>query len=236
MDLPSFRVSVGEYLKGGAMDHLRVFLVDPNQLFREGLKRLLDDEKYVVAGEAKSLDDALPSILAHRGIDLVVFDCEMPEASDPAGALRAIREALPAVRIVVLTNNATRSMLGRALGWGVDAYLLKDMSPEALTRSLQLAMMGQQVFPTRLTVALLGIDAPAAEKPAAAPHGLSPRENQILRFLVNGASNKLIARELELSEATVKVHVKGLLRKVQASNRTQAAVWALNNGYADERA
>jgi two-component system nitrate/nitrite response regulator NarL len=160
----------------------------------------------------------------------------MPEAKDPAASIAAIREALPAVRIVVLTNNATRNMLGRALGWGVDAYLLKDMSPEALTRSLQLAMMGQQVFPTRLTVALLGTGAPEpAVEPATAPRGLSPREDQILRFLVSGASNKLIARELNISEATVKVHLKGLLRKVQASNRTQAAVWALNHGYADGR-
>jgi two-component system nitrate/nitrite response regulator NarL len=139
------------------------------------------------------------------------------------------------VRIVVLTNNATRTVLGRAIGWGVDAYLLKDMSPVALTRSLQLVMLGQQVFPTRLAVSLLGTGAPEpVEEPAASARGLSPRENQILRFLVNGASNKLIARELNISEATVKVHLKGLLRKVQASNRTQAAIWGLNHGYANE--
>jgi two-component system nitrate/nitrite response regulator NarL len=221
---------------GEIMDRLGIFLIDTNQLFREGLKRLLNEQRCAVVGEARHLEEALPQIVAGRGIDLVVFDSATAVHPDPAPALRAIREALPTVRVVVLTDDATPAGFGRAMGWGIDGYLLKDMSPEALTRSLQLAMMGQQVFPTRLTVALLGTGAPAvAEKPAASPRGLSPREDQILRFLVNGASNKLIARELELSEATVKVHVKGLLRKVQASNRTQAAVWALNNGYADER-
>ena len=219
------------------MDRLRVFLVDPNQLFRAGLKRLLDEQKCAVVGEAKSLDEALPQILAGCGTNLVVFDCETPEATDPAAAIRAIRSELPAVRIVVLTNDATPGVFGRAISWGIDGYLLKDMSPEALTRSLQLVTMGQQIFPTRLTVALLGatVPEPAAEE-AASARGLSRREDQILRFLVNGASNKHIARELAISEATVKVHLKGLLQKVQASNRTQAAVWALNHGYAEARA
>jgi two-component system nitrate/nitrite response regulator NarL len=219
------------------MDRLGIFLIDPNQLFREGLKRLLSEQKCAVVGEAKTLEEALPEIGAGRGIDLVVFDCEAPEGSNPAAAIRTLRSALPTVRVVVLTNNATPGLFGRAIGWGIDGYLLKDMSPEALTRSLQLVTMGQQIFPTRLTVSLLGTGAPAPEKTAAvAGRGLSQREDQILHFLVSGASNKLIARELDLSEATIKVHVKGLLRKVQASNRTQAAIWALNNGYADERA
>jgi two-component system, NarL family, nitrate/nitrite response regulator NarL len=219
------------------MDCHRVFLVDPNQLFREGLKRLLDAEKYAVVGEARHLDGALPQILSRRDADLVVLDFDAPEAKDPAATVKAIRSALPGVRIVVLTNNATRPVLGRALGWGIDAYLLKDMSPEMLTRSLQLVMLGQQVFPRQaMTASLLATDAPtpAAEDAAPTVRSLSPRERQILRLLVDGASNKVIARELDISEATVKVHLKGLLQKVQVNNRTQAAVWALNNSFAED--
>jgi two-component system, NarL family, nitrate/nitrite response regulator NarL len=105
------------------------------------------------------------------------------------------------------------------------------MSPEALIRSLQLVMLGQQILPTGFMTSLLQKEAsePVAERPS---RGLSPREVQILRHLMTGHSNKAIARALDISEATVKVHLKALLRKVQASNRTQAAVWAMNNGIA----
>jgi two-component system nitrate/nitrite response regulator NarL len=218
------------------MDCLRVFLVDPNQLFREGLKRLLDDEKCIVVGEARHLDEALPHLLASRDTDLVVFDCDSPDARDPTAAIKAIRAHLPTVKVVVLTNNVTRAVLSRAIAWGIDGYLLKDLSPPALIGSLQLVMLGQQVVPRQMTISLLGGNAPeaAVEQPAASPRHLSPRELQILRLIVNGASNKVIARELDISEATVKVHLKGLLQKVQANNRTQAAVWALNHGFAED--
>jgi two-component system, NarL family, nitrate/nitrite response regulator NarL len=136
---------------------------------------------------------------------------------------------------VVLTSDRSSGAIGKAIGWSVDAYLLKDTSPDALTRSLQLVMLGQQIFPTRLMAALLHTEAePAAESLGGASTNLSPREAQILRHLTSGDSNKAIARALAISEATVKVHLKALLRKVRVSNRTQAAVWAMNNGFAEQ--
>jgi two-component system nitrate/nitrite response regulator NarL len=151
--------------------------------------------------------------------------------------LRDLRARIEGVKVVVLTSDRSRGTIGKAIGWAVDAYLLKDMSPEALTRSLQLVMLGQQIFPTRLMATLLQAEpaeAPAGESLGGAGKGLSPREVQILRHLMNGYSNKAIARALEISEATVKVHLKALLRKVRVSNRTQAAVWAMNNGIAGQ--
>jgi two-component system nitrate/nitrite response regulator NarL len=139
---------------------------------------------------------------------------------------------------VILTADRSRGSLMKAVGWSVDSYLFKDMSPDALARSFQLVMLGQQIFPTKLMLSMLGTPATgtAPSTPAAAPNGLSPREVQILRHLMNGHSNKAIARELSISEATVKVHLKALLRKVRVNNRTQAAVWALNNGFNDQLA
>ena len=102
------------------------------------------------------------------------------------------------------------------------------MAPEALIQSLQLVTLGEKVFPTNLATMLLDMNAPG---PQHSIGGLSPREQEILQALVTGASNKLIAIRLGITEATVKVHLKTLLRKIDVNNRTQAAIWAMNNGF-----
>jgi two-component system nitrate/nitrite response regulator NarL len=216
------------------MDQFSVFLIDPDRLFREGIKRILEESAYRTVGEARTVEEACAGLAGLGRVDLVALDVADWEADGVAEFLGALRQRLEGVKIVVLTSDRSRGAIGRAIGWAVDAYLLKDMSPEALTRSLQLVLLGQQIFPTRLMASLLHTEAaePALEAGAGAGKGLSPREVQILRHLMSGYSNKAIARELGISEATVKVHLKALLRKVRVSNRTQAAVWAMNNGLA----
>jgi two-component system, NarL family, nitrate/nitrite response regulator NarL len=224
------------------MDRFSIFLIDPDRLFREGVKRILQEGGYATIGEARSIDEAqvaLERIAVGGGrVDLVALDVADWAASGTAGFLEELRARIEGVKIVVLTSDRSRGAIGTAVNAAVDAYLLKDMSPEALTRSLQLVLLGQQVFPTGLMAALLQPDAaePVGEGAGRANTGLSPREVQILRHLMGGYSNKAIARELSISEATVKVHLKALLRKVRVSNRTQAAVWALNNGLAGQPA
>jgi two-component system nitrate/nitrite response regulator NarL len=113
---------------------------------------------------------------------------------------------------------------------GLDGYLLSDLSPAALVQSLQLVLLGEKVFPTSLAALLVsGLTDNVVTMPGGG-RGLSEREGQILRFLVHGESNKMIANHLGITEATVKVHLKTVLRKIGALNRTQAAIWALNNG------
>src|SRR4051812_43819098 len=111
---------------------------------------------------------------------------------------------------------------------GADGYLMKDVSPEALIQSLELVMMGEKVFPTNLAAMLFDLN--NASSPMNSIRGMTPREHEILQALVTGASNKLIANRLGITEATVKVHLKTLLRKIDVNNRTQAAIWAMNNG------
>jgi two-component system, NarL family, nitrate/nitrite response regulator NarL len=108
---------------------------------------------------------------------------------------------------------------------------MSDLSPEALTQSLNLVLLGEKVFPTSLAALLISGPVDNVVEMPGGRRGLSERENQILRSLLKGESNKMIANRLGITEATVKVHLKTVLRKIGAANRTQAAIWALNNGY-----
>ena len=130
---------------------------------------------------------------------------------------------------MVLADDFAVDALRDAMNAGADGYLMKDVSPEALIQSLELVMMGEKVFPTNLASMLLNLD--STPSPMNSIRGLSPREQEILQALVTGASNKLIAIRLGITEATVKVHLKTLLRKIDVNNRTQAAIWAMNNGF-----
>ena len=149
-----------------------------------------------------------------------------------AGDLQQLRSAYPEARIVVLASDFAVDALRDAMNAGADGYLMKDVSPEALIQSLELVMMGEKVFPTNLASMLLNLD--STPPTLKSIRGLSPREQEILQALVTGASNKMIANKLGIMEATVKVHLKTLLRKIDVNNRTQAAIWAMNNGFSAE--
>ena len=151
-----------------------------------------------------------------------------------AGDLQQLRGAYPGARIVVLASDFAVDALRDAMNAGADGYLMKDVSPEALLQSLELVMMGEKVFPSNLAAMLLNLD--STPSPMNSIRGLTPREQEILQALVTGASNKLIAIKLGITEATVKVHLKTLLRKIDVNNRTQAAIWAMNNGFTAEGA
>jgi two-component system nitrate/nitrite response regulator NarL len=157
--------------------------------------------------------------------DLVISGQPVTDEADA----RAIREAFPSARIVVLADDLSVDVLRAAMGGGADGFLSKSVSPEALIQSLQLVTLGEKVFPTNLAAMLLDLN--SVPSPLNSIRGLSPRENEILQALVTGASNKVIAYKLGITEATVKVHLKTLLRKIDVNNRTQAAIWAMNNGF-----
>ena len=202
----------------------RTVLIEANRLFREGLKHLLADTRFEVGSEYNTIDLALAAGEADAAPELVISGQAVKDEAD----LRAIREAFPSARIVVLADDLTVDVLRAAMGGGADGFLIKNVSPEALIQSLQLIMLGEKVFPTNLAAMLLDINAPS---PQNSIRGLSPREQEILQLLVTGASNKMIAIRLGITEATVKVHLKTLLRKIDVNNRTQAAIWAMNNGF-----
>jgi two-component system nitrate/nitrite response regulator NarL len=215
------------------MSAINVVLVGTNKLFRQGLRRLLDPEQFVVAAEARDL--AAVDELIDEGLipDLVVADLHSCYDSD-LERLRRLRAEHASLRIVVLVNELCLADMARLLDAGADGYLVNELSAEALSLSLLLVMNGEKVLPSTLA-GVLADDRGKADNGALvrAQRNLTEREKQILKCLLNGYSNKHIARALTISEGTVKVHLKSLMKKIAAANRTQAALWARNNGIGD---
>jgi len=215
---------------------LSTALVGPNTLFREGLKRVLHPTHYQVKGVGETIDS-----VRHTGeFDLIVF---IAGADQPIlhAQLRRAKEGNPSARVVVMGDTDRSEVIWPLLGAGADGYLLRKISFEALLASLDVVMLGGIVLPPlpRNTYPIESKH-PAGSDEAVATQipnlgadqeckRLSDRETEILLCLMKGDSNKLIARKFDIAEATVKVHLKAILRKIRVSNRTQAAVWAHNN-------
>lgn len=206
-----------------------ITIVSKSGLFRNGLKSLLSNTAFSIVDEIQSIEQIEPG-----GHGIVLIDA----GASPARLIEDIRyltRTVPHRPVVVLADILVWSCLVSTIGAGASGYLLKDISTEALVGSLDLVRMGEKVFPTTMSSLLLRGVRPAprvSEADGSVPH-LSQRENEILRHLVDGDSNKVIARRLDVTEATVKVHMKSLMRKLKCANRTQAAVWALNHGYSE---
>ena len=134
--------------------------------------------------------------------------------------------------MVVLTNDASVKLSAHALSAGVDGYLLKSLSLFGLLHSLRLVGLGERVLPTKLTMLIADgqLNPSDAEARVSAVKGLSAREREVLRCLNEGHPNKVIARRLETTEATVKVNLKAVMRKLNVANRTEAAIWAVRQG------
>src|SRR3954471_6057751 len=217
------------------MQEIHVALVEKNQLFREGLRVLLE-RNFTSVAEAADANEALACIDGARAgkVDLLILSGS--GAADSLQRLEEFKQHFGKAKVVVLADLGSPGALASAMNAGIDGYLSKDTSSDALVQSLILVNLGEKMLPAELAMSLLNDQrqpkaAPALTTPA---RSLSARETQILRFLLSGYSNKAIARQLNIAEATVKVHLKGVLRKVNAANRTQAAIWALSHGLASE--
>jgi len=206
-----------------------------SQLSREGLKGLLAGSGFSPVGEASTLAEAHRLLCEAPAEDqraqILLMDFEGRFNGDEGELLRAIRGVQPAIRVIVLGDAVSFGPLSQTCPTGIDGYLLKDMSAAALMRSLHLIVLGQRIFPSDAPPAMPGpTSAREAAISAHAASGLSAREAQVLQLLIVGSSNKAIARDLTISHETVKVHIKALLRKLNARNRTQAALWAIAHG------
>lgn len=219
---------------------IRVLVVDDHGLFRRGLTALLSlDESIEVVGEACDGGEALRRAAELRP-DLVLLDNHMPGVRGIA-LLPGLLEAAPRARILMLTVSEDEQDLADALRGGASGYLLKAMDAADLTAAIRRAMAGESVVSAEMTHKLVSAfkasSAPAGPAPAPAEAestlaALSPREQQILREIAQGASNKEIARTLAIAETTVKIHVQHILRKLELSSRVQVAVWASMRGLA----
>lgn len=205
----------------------RIVLIDDHPLFRSGVAQLVRaDPALELAGEA---GDGVSGIaLAERvDPDLVLIDLNM-KPMNGIDTLRALKQRQLRARCVMLTVSDDGRDVLEAMRAGADGYLLKDLEPEELALRIQQAVSGRKVIESSLAGALadaaLTPVLPARDEVAA---DLTEREREILAQLSDGHSNKEIARELGISDATVKVHIKHLLRKLGVKSRLEAAVWAL---------
>lgn len=203
-----------------------VIIIDDHPLFRKGVSQLLalNDELHLI-GEASSGEEGLELARALEP-DLILLDLNM-KGMNGIETLRALRDADLAARILILTVSDAADDLVAAIRAGADGYLLKDMEPEELLDRIVEAQRGRIVISESLNGLLarsLRDEAQATER-SLAP--LTEREKDILGCLANGLSNKLIARDLNIAEGTVKVHIKNLLKKLKFRSRLEAAVWAI---------
>ena len=210
-----------------------VLIVDDHPLFRRGVAQLLAmDPEIRVVGEAADGNGALALAREHEP-DLILLDLNLKDESG-IDVLSTLKDEDPARRVVMLTVSDAPDDLMQAIRAGADGYLLKDMEPEDLLARLREALTGRTVISDalagRLAAALRAEAQDAVRKSERDLAQLTEREQAVLRCLADGQSNKLIARTLSITEGTVKVHVKHLLKKLAFRSRVEAAVWATQIG------
>ncbi len=212
---------------------IRVLVVDDHTLFRRGLTALLaGDARFAVVGQAGDAGEAQRQAAALQP-DVILLDNHLPGVNG-VDALAGLHEVAPQARVLMLTVSEDERDLAAALRGGALGYLLKTADSDLLASAIERAMQGASTISPEMTGKLVtafqtlhtGGD-PAAPPADADPiHSLSPREQEILSHIARGASNKEIARALDIAETTVKIHVQHILRKLNVSSRVQAAVYA----------
>lgn len=203
-------------------------ILGKNELIREGLRRILSDQGFRVVLTSARLQDFLDDTAS---VEMVLVDASV---CDPGLAdCITLREARPSLRIVLMADEFSAEAVAEAFNSdAIDGYLVKEIACKPLAGALQLVALGEKVFPSQI-IQSLGTTTLAMNLRA---HGarddgnLSARESEILCCLVDGDANKVISRRLKISDATVKVHIKAILRKLRVVNRTQAAIWAVSRG------
>ena len=209
------------------MAEIRVLIADDHAVVRQGLRTFLElqDDIEVVADVADG-EAALRAAREHEP-DVVLMDLVMPGMGG-VEAIRGLREARPEARVLVLTSFLDDEKLFPAVRAGAAGYLLKDVEPAELVRAIRTVDDGEALLHPAVAARLMEEFA-ETERPAA-EEALTAREREVLQLIARGLPNKLIARDLEIAEKTVKTHVSSILSKLGLTDRTQAALYAVRRG------
>jgi DNA-binding NarL/FixJ family response regulator len=210
-------------------DKIRVLICDDHAVVREGLTAFLGlQDDIEIAGQASDGEEAV-QLAAKLNPDVILMDLVMPRA-DGIEAIQRIRSADASARIIVLTSFSDDSKLFPAIRAGATGYLMKDVSPQELARAIRLAQAGESLLHPDVARRLMEQVTQGGEASSGGARKLTERETEVLGLIGRGRSNKEIARDLVLSEKTVKTHVSNILQKLQLSDRTQAALFAVHHG------
>lgn len=212
---------------------IRVAIVDDHGIVREGLRGLLTRPGIQVVGEADSGATAV-ELAKQLQPDVILLDIRMRDG-DGLQALPQIKAVSPRTSVIMLTTYANPGYLARAISSGASGYLSKEVNPEQIVRAVRAVAAGDELIDRDLLQAALAqvIDQSTPEpEPTEMPvESLSEREIEVLRLMVTGMNNAVIAETLNVSVATVKTHVRHILEKLHVSDRTQAALWAVRHGF-----
>ncbi len=211
--------------------NLKVLIIDDHRLFREGLQSLLQRRNIDVVAAVGDGNEGL-KLAKELSPDVILLDMRMP-IIDGISVLIQLRKYELTMPIVILTTSSNEQDLLDALKNGASGYLLKDMEPDALVTALRDINGGKTVVATHLTSVLVRFiqgDTTTTEKQGPFSE-LTPRESEILKLIADGQGNKLIARNLGISDGTVKLHVKAVLRKLELHSRVEAAVMYIEHYY-----
>jgi len=212
-------------------DSLRVLIVDDHDLFRTGLRNLLEEQGVVVIGEAAGGAEAV-RIVRELAPDVVVMDLNMPGMGG-VDATRHIAGIAPLTRVVMLTISDQDNDVMDAILAGACGYLLKDASIQELMAGIRAASQGESLISPTIAAKVLQRVRATSTQPEIANTiraELSDREIEVLKLIANGKDNAVIAAELHISPKTVKNHISNILMKLQIENRIQAAVYAVRSG------
>jgi DNA-binding NarL/FixJ family response regulator len=218
--------------------------VGKSVLIREGIARILNSANFRTLASVTCADDLSPSKLQSQQL-LILMLHTGDDFEAAVEQIELLRERLPKARIAVVADQYRLGEMISAFRAGANGYLIDVMTCDVFIKSIELVMMGEAVFPPEFMSMVLEFERARLnqadlhhqdDQPILLPtedrttQQLSPREKSIMQCLIEGASNKSIARKIDIAEATVKVHVKAILRKIRVQNRTQAAIWGMNNG------
>jgi len=211
---------------------MRILIIDDHALFRTGLQELLERRGLQVIGALGDGREGIKLALEQTP-DIILLDLRMPQM-DGLTVLRSLRESGFSNPVAMLTTSSEERDLVESLRSGAQGYLIKDMEPDEVIEALKAICAGETIVAPDLTGVLAkvvqgepGDEDQAIDNPFK---DLTPRENQILHHLAEGQSNKVIARNLGISDGTVKLHVKAILRKLGVHSRVEAAVIAVKHG------
>jgi two-component system nitrate/nitrite response regulator NarL len=210
------------------MSLTRIILVDDHTLFRKGLAELLEQSGEIeVTAFTGNPDDVAMLLKAHRP-DVLILDLNMP-GTDGITLMQQLRAADFDLPVLILTLSEAEDDLARALRAGANGYLLKSMEPDEVVDAILRAQRGETVVAPAMTAKLVRLYDQKGQDANSLLDALTPREREILTHLSRGESNKAIARALDISHDTVKLHVRHILAKLNLSSRVEAAVFAVEN-------
>lgn len=215
------------------MDKIRVLVVDDHPLVRSGIRKIveLEDDIEIVA-EAGTSREAVEKV-AVSNPDVVLMDLDLPDASG-VEATRKIKEKFPAVGVVALTIHDDRDYLLEMVRAGAAGYVLKDVEPGGLVSAIRAVKQGNSYMsPSAVKKLLCEFTRLSTGREEEKVEGLTAREQEVLRLIARGQSNKEIGTALAISEKTVKNHVTSIFRKIGVDDRTEAALYAIRHGLAD---